>query len=120
MTEKKSYTRIYNVWREMKKRCNNPNSTNYKYYGGRGIKVCSEWGHSSDAFIKWAYLHGYDDKLEIDRIDPDGDYEPDNCQWVTKSENLRRRRRSYSSKEYWDKRRNEVLRYCERNNLRID
>ncbi len=73
----------------MKERCYNKNSKSYKRYGGRGIKVCDEWKNSYQSFKDWALKNGYQDGLEIDRIDNEGDYSPDNCRFVTKKENLR-------------------------------
>lgn len=112
MAKGKSYTREYNIWRLMKRRCNNKNDPHYDFYGGRGIKVCDEW-QKSDAFLEWAYANGYADNLELDRIDPDGNYEPSNCQWITKAENIKRRRKTCSSDQYWEKRRRKLALYCE-------
>lgn len=78
----------------MKERCNNPNNKSYQLYGARGIKVCDEWESSFHAFRDWALKNGYSPELEIDRIDPDGPYSPDNCRWITKSENSKRSRRN--------------------------
>lgn len=86
-----SYSRIYNVWRMMRQRCYNPNATRYKNYGGRGIGVCEEWKNSSQAFILWALDNGYQEGLQIDRIDTDKDYSPENCVWVTIQQNLKHR-----------------------------
>lgn len=71
----------------MKSRCYNENVDNYKYYGGKGVKMCDEWRDSFEAFEKWAYENGYDEtagaqKCTIDRIDVLKDYEPSNCRWV--------------------------------------
>ncbi len=80
-------TRLYNIWREMRHRCGNPTDRDYFYYGLRGIRVCPEWDASFIAFREWALSHGYADDLTIDRIDHHGNYEPDNCRWITRSEN---------------------------------
>ena len=85
-----SNTRIHNIWRSMKQRCYNPKNTNYSCYGARGITVCDEWKNNSTAFIKWAFNSGYNDNLEIDRIDSEKGYSPDNCRWITRAENARR------------------------------
>ena len=69
----------------MKARCNRPSSHKYARYGGRGIKVCEEW-QRFEPFYDWAMSHGYDEKLSIDRIDNDGNYEPKNCRWATAKE----------------------------------
>ena len=78
----------------MKSRCNNPNRPKYPRYGGRGIKVCDEWNNDFMSFYTWAIDNGYSDDLQIDRIDNDGNYCPDNCRWVTLQENTLNRRTS--------------------------
>lgn len=83
---------IYHVWQGMKDRCNNPNNKQYADYGGRGIRVCDEWLNSSDTFIEWAIQNGYKEGFQIDRISVDGNYEPDNCRFVTQLENARNKR----------------------------
>ena len=86
-------TRIYNIWNNMKYRCYNSKSNNYKHYGGRGITVCEEWKNSVQAFYEWAMSHGYSDELTLDRIDVNGNYEPSNCHWATVSEQNKNRRK---------------------------
>ena len=85
--------RVYNIWCDIKKRCNNPNSWAFQHYGGRGIRVCEQWQNDFQAFHDWAMANGYEDHLTIDRIDNDGNYEPGNCRWVTQeiqNDNTRR------------------------------
>lgn len=79
--------RLYNTWSAMRERCYAPRKQNYKYYGGRGITVCDEWKDDFKAFAEWAIANGYTDTLELDRIDTDGNYTPENCRWVTHMEN---------------------------------
>lgn len=74
--------RLYEIWRHMHHRCYNPKNTAYKYYGGKGITVCEEW-NSFVYFALWAVQNGYSDDLTLDRIDPSGNYTPDNCRWTT-------------------------------------
>jgi hypothetical protein len=87
------HPKLYRVWTQMRQRLTNPNDHNFKYYGARGIKRCSEWD-DYEVFHKWAMENGYEEGLSIDRIDPDGDYEPSNCRWVTQLVQQNNRRNS--------------------------
>ncbi|OHX28343.1 hypothetical protein Javan273_0035 [Streptococcus phage Javan273] len=73
--------RLYNIWVGMRQRCNNESSKDYPKYGGRGIVICNEWNDYL-IFREWALSNGYSDKLSIDRMDVNGNYEPSNCRWV--------------------------------------
>lgn len=77
-------SKLYVTWLNMRARCNKPTSLMYNNYGGRGIKVCDEWDKAFEPFMEWALSHGYEEGLTIDRIDVNGNYEPNNCRWETK------------------------------------
>ena len=83
----RSHTRLYSIYRSMYTRCTNPKCINYRWYGAKGVKMCEEWANSFEAFRDWSLSHGYADDLQIDRLDADKDYSPDNCVWVTQAEN---------------------------------
>ncbi|QEG13554.1 hypothetical protein MARVELLAND_23 [Bacillus phage vB_BspM_MarvelLand] len=83
--------RLHTIWRHMRQRCMNPKDRAYENYGGKGVSICSEWDTFSE-FMHWALTNGYAEGLTIDRLDSNGDYEPNNCEWVTRSENTRRAR----------------------------
>lgn len=90
-------TSEYSTWRGMKKRCNDINNKSYDSYGGRGITVCDRWQNS--------FLSFYEDmgkrpflEAELDRKENDGNYEPGNCRWVTKTVNANNKRNTKKNK----------------------
>ena len=88
-------TKLYNVWKQMRQRCQSKSNKSYINYGGRGISVCDEWNHDFRKFSEWSFSNGYDGKLSIDRINNDGNYEPSNCRWATRHEqNMNKRPRT--------------------------
>lgn len=83
--------RLYKIWTDMRRRCLNPRRREFKWYGGKGVKITPEWD-SFMCFSNWAEESGYKDNLTIDRIDGDGDYSPQNCRWISISEQQRNRK----------------------------
>jgi hypothetical protein len=83
--------RVCMVWNNMIARCYHEKSNRYARYGGRGVGVCAEWRASVHTFKKWALSHGWEYGLQLDRIDNDGDYSPENCHFVTPSVNMANR-----------------------------
>lgn len=86
-------TRLHRIWRDMRKRCQNPNHKSYNNYGGRGIRVCDQWAEFMP-FRDWAVTHGYRSDLSIDRINNDGGYTAENCRWAGHHQQARNRRSS--------------------------
>lgn len=96
----KSQTRLYRVWRGMKTRCLNSKYPYYSNYGGRGVQVCEEWKNDFQTFYDWAMKNGYNEKAKrgectLDRIDNNGNYEPNNCRWTTNKQQSRNRRTNH-------------------------
>lgn len=96
-----SRTRLYQIWTDIKNRCYCESLPAFAYYGARGITVCDQWRNDYVAFREWALTTGYTTPLEIDRIDVNGNYEPGNCRWATRKQqmgNTRKRRDAVTSK----------------------
>src|SRR3990167_4784497 len=88
-----SYSRLHHIWHGIKSRCLNPNNKSFKDYGGRGITICPEWTNDYTNFRDWALDNGYKDSLTIDRKENNGNYCPENCQWISNKENAQKTRR---------------------------
>jgi hypothetical protein len=84
---------LYTKWVQMRHRCNFASADN-KHWNGKGITVYPAW-ESFLVFREWAMANGYQKGLTLDRVNPDKNYEPSNCEWVTKSENCKRARQPW-------------------------
>ncbi len=78
------YHPLYTIWRNIKRRCYKETSKRYADYGGRGIKMCEEWKNSVVVFYDWCISNGWEQGLDMDRENNDGDYDPGNCRFVTR------------------------------------
>lgn len=88
-----SRTPEYHAWNAMIHRCTNEKYNNYKYYGGRGIKVCKKWNNSFENFLADMGKRP-SSKHSLDRINNDGNYEPSNCRWATKKQQMSNQQRT--------------------------
>ena len=89
---REAQTKEYKAWVSMKQRCSNPHSQKYKDYGGRGITVCQEWIDSFEAFLSHVGYAPQGNRISVDRIDNDGNYEPGNVRWATPYQQVMNRR----------------------------
>jgi hypothetical protein len=99
-THKKSGSPLYIKWTSIISRCENIKGRSYKYYGGKGVKICKDWRCNFLDFEAFCLNKGWDIDKQIDRIDNNGDYCPENCRIITKIENIHNRgpQRNRSSK----------------------
>ena len=81
---------LYHARTNMMYRCDSEKDPNCKPWAGKGVKVCKEWREDFNAFFTWAMSSGWKPGLQIDRINPSGNYEPTNCQWLTPSEHAKK------------------------------
>lgn len=109
---------LFNKLQGMKTRCNQPSCTEYKNYGGRGIKICDEWNDSKYGFLNfyaWSLSQGFTEDLTIDRINVNGDYEPLNCRYVSAEEQINNKK---STVWIWkDNKPIQLLMYCRSNGI---
>jgi hypothetical protein len=111
----RSADKLYNVWFAIKNRINSPKCKEYKYYGGRGIKMCDEW-YDYAVFKKWAFGNGYKDGLTIEREKVNEDYCPENCSWITKLEQAQNKRNTVYI--YYRGQKKTIRQWCEELNLK--
>ena len=90
--------RLRNIAVAMRQRCLNPKTAAYKHYGERGITICDEWlgDDGIDNFCEWALSNGYVDGLTLDRINVNGNYEPENCRWVDQKTQMNNTRTNHT------------------------
>ena len=87
--------RLRHIFKGMEARCYNKNDKAYRWYGAKGIKIYQEWLNNYISFENWALSNGYQDDLTIDRIDENKDYCPENCRWITGSDNAKYKSTTY-------------------------
>lgn len=91
---KRNASKLYSIWVNMRNRCFNSENKSFVYYGGRGISVCDEWNEFLN-FEKWAIQNGFEENLTLDRVDVNGNYEPENCRWISRKEQMRNTRSNH-------------------------
>lgn len=89
-----SHTRLFKIWSHIKARCYNSKCERYINYGGRGIIICEEWRNSFKSFYDWAMANGYQEDLSIERINNNGNYEPNNCKWIPMEQQAKNKQNS--------------------------
>lgn len=104
--------RLYGIWSGMKVRCTCPHNKDYPGWGGKGVSVCDEWTNDYAKFRDWALNNGYKEGLTIDRIDPSGNYCPENCRWITIEAQQRNRRNAITID--WDGEKMKLSDWCEK------
>lgn len=112
----KTKPKLYRLWSSMSERTTNPNHHAFHRYGGRGITICDEWRYNVLIFIEWALSHGYKEGLQIDRIDNDKGYSPNNCRFVTPKVNSNNRDKRINYGIYYRKDRSHFRISLERDN----
>ncbi len=95
----KEIIRIRKIFRGMKRRCYEKTEQSYKNYGARGIGICDEWLEDAEKFVEWSLKNGYRQGLQIDRIDNNGGYNPQNCRWTTCRTNSNNKRNTVRLKD---------------------
>lgn len=109
---------LYGIMNQMKMRCTNTKLKCYKNYGGRGISICKEWDTNFMSFYNWSLNNNWKYGLEIDRIDNDGNYSPENCRIVTHSVNQNNKRNNVVL--FWEGKRTCISELSKRYNIEFD
>jgi hypothetical protein len=91
------YHPLHTTWMNIKQRCSNENKHDYKWYGGSDIGICEEWKDDFKNFYNWCISNGWKEGLEIDRINNEEWYSPENCQWITQQKNKECGKRRFSN-----------------------
>ncbi len=89
---RRSHSRLVTIYKCMRARCYYEKDICYKVYGAKGIRICDEWLEFPDLFCEWSINNGYEKRLQIDRIDNNKDYCPENCRWSDTKTQARNRK----------------------------